>query len=109
MGLALGRLARDVRAAPVSSTGLCTTLWTGGRIPAPPEPHGGSAEDVGVQQVGRPEDDEITGPHAKPRSKDPVRDWLDRHDRIIGPALLQFWLRCMLSGPAYLLYTHIFG
>jgi hypothetical protein len=57
----------------------------------------------------RPEDDEITGPHAKPRSKDPVRDWLDRHNRIIGPAMLQFWALCMLAGPVYLLFTHVFG
>jgi len=56
-----------------------------------------------------PEDDEITGPHSKPRPRDPVRAWLFRHNRIIGPAMLQFWALCMLSGPVYLLVTHVFG
>ena len=56
----------------------------------------------------QPEDDEITGPHAKPRPRDPVRAWLDRHNRIIGPAMLQFWLLVMLAGPCYLLVTNIF-
>ncbi|QMU78873.1 hypothetical protein GXW83_27405 [Streptacidiphilus sp. PB12-B1b] len=57
-----------------------------------------------------PEDDEITGPHAKPRPVDGyVRAWLDRHDRIIGRAMWQFWVLAMLAGPLYLLYTHLFG
>ena len=56
-----------------------------------------------------PEDGGISGPHSKPRQADPVRAWLDRHNRIIGPAMLQFWLLDMLAAPVYLLFTHVFG
>jgi hypothetical protein len=37
-----------------------------------------------------------------------VRAWLDRHDRIIGRALWQFRVLCMLAGPFHLLVTHVF-
>ena len=36
-----------------------------------------------------------------------MRAWLDRHNRIIGPAMLQLWLLAMLAGPIYLLFTHV--
>jgi hypothetical protein len=91
--------------------GICRTITTH------PSELAAEAEQAGhVERVhdGRwPEDDEISGPHAKPRPpgglvSGPVRAWLERHDRIIGRALWQ-WVLCMLAGPAYWLVTRAFG
>jgi len=54
--------------------------------------------------------DDIIGIRGKPRPPGGyVRAWLDRHDRIIGRAAWQLWLLCMVTGPVYLLLTHVFG
>ena len=92
--------------------GVCRTI-TGHPSEAAAEAE--QAEHAVRAHHGRwPEDDEISGPHAKPRPpgglvSGPVRAWLERHDRIIGRALFQFVGLFMLAGLVYRLVTLTFG
>jgi hypothetical protein len=87
--------------------GVCRTITS---HPSEREAEAERTDHAARAHHGRwPEDDEISGPHTKPRPRDPVRAWLDRHDRIIGRALFQFVGLFMGVAVLYRLFTVVFG